>query len=64
VFVESIFSVPGIGELLVSSIDTRDQTMLQAIALLIAVVTILANLISDLLYIAVDPRVRLGRRSA
>jgi peptide/nickel transport system permease protein len=58
VVVEVAFSVPGIGGLLVQSANTKDLPMLQGVALLVAVVIMAANLIADLLYFAVDPRVR------
>jgi peptide/nickel transport system permease protein len=63
VLVEDTFSLPGIGQLLVQSATTKDLPMLQAVAMLIAVVIVLANLLADVTYIAVDPRIRLGRGS-
>jgi peptide/nickel transport system permease protein len=63
VLVEDTFSLPGIGQLLVQSATTKDLPMLQAVALLVAVVIVLANLLADVTYIAVDPRIRLGRGS-
>jgi len=64
VLVEVTFSLPGIGGLLVESASVKDLPMLQAVALVIAVVIMTANLIADLLYLAVDPRLRLGARAA
>jgi peptide/nickel transport system permease protein len=63
VLVEDTFSLPGIGQLLVQSATTKDLPMLQAVAMLVAVVIVLANLLADITYIAVDPRIRLGRGS-
>ena len=60
-FVENAFSIPGIGQLLVQSAQTKDIAALQAVTLLVAIVVILANLFADLGYMAVDPRVRLGK---
>ncbi|MBS7701014.1 MULTISPECIES: ABC transporter permease [unclassified Chelatococcus] len=60
VIVETLFSIPGLGRLLISAIETRDYPMLQG-ALLVVVVTAMAvNLIIDLLYSVIDPRVRLS----
>jgi peptide/nickel transport system permease protein len=64
VMVEITFSLPGIGQALVQAATLKDLPMLQAIALLVAAVTIMANLAADLLYAAVDPRIRLGRSGA
>ncbi len=64
VLVEDTFSLPGIGQLLVQSATAKDLPMLQGVAMVIAVVIIVANLLADITYIAVDPRIRLGRPSA
>ncbi len=61
VFVESVFGIPGLGGLLVTSIQNSDLPVIQALVLLIAAWIILANLLVDLLYAFVDPRVRFGR---
>jgi peptide/nickel transport system permease protein len=60
VLVEVTFSIPGIGDLLVQSASNQDLPTLQAIALLVAAFVMVANLVADLLYMAVDPRIRLG----
>lgn len=60
VLVEVVFSVPGIGQLLVQSALTKDLPMLQGVALVVAAIVLLANLAADLLYLAADPRVRIG----
>jgi peptide/nickel transport system permease protein len=57
VVVEQIFSLPGIGALLLLAVNTRDAPVVQAIVLLLSVVTVLANLAVDLLYAALDPRI-------
>lgn len=61
--VEVTFSLPGIGQLLVNSATNKDLPMIQGVALVIAVVIIVSNLLADLLYMAVDPRVAVGRKS-
>jgi len=58
VLTESIFSIPGIGRLLVESIKMRDFTVVQGGVLFIAVVFSFVNLLVDLLYAYVDPRIR------
>jgi ABC-type dipeptide/oligopeptide/nickel transport system permease component len=55
---ESIFSWPGVGRLAVQAIEARDYPLLQGCILLIAVSYVLVNLLTDLVYAAVDPRVR------
>lgn len=58
VITETIFAWPGLGQLLVRSLTAQDLDMVMAIVMLIAVVTIAFNLIADLLYGVLDPRVR------
>ncbi|CAH2604993.1 putative peptide transport system permease protein BAB2_1050 [Rhodovastum atsumiense] len=61
---ETVFQWPGMGLLLVQSIGVADIPVMSAYLLLIAVFFVLINLIVDLLYYAVDPRLRLDRRGA
>ncbi len=56
---ETIFSWPGIGRLAVQAIGARDYPLLQGCVLLIAVSYVIVNLLTDMVYAAVDPRVRL-----
>jgi ABC-type dipeptide/oligopeptide/nickel transport system permease component len=58
VLTESIFGWPGVGRLLLDSIFSRDYPMVQGLVLLFAVTYIAVNLLVDLLYLVVDPRVR------
>jgi peptide/nickel transport system permease protein len=58
VIIETIFSIPGIGRLLVSSISTRDFPVIQALVLIIALSTVAASLLTDLAYGLLDPRIR------
>jgi oligopeptide transport system permease protein len=58
--IEQIFSIPGIGRNYVTSIQARDYTMILASTLLYAFVIVIANLIVDVLYQFIDPRVRLS----
>lgn len=61
VLVENIFNVPGMGNLLVSSVNNRDIPMVQACVLVMAVVVVIANLLVDIAYGIVDPRIRQER---
>jgi peptide/nickel transport system permease protein len=55
--VEQVFSWPGIGDLTVDAVSQRDYPVLQGAFLLIAVAVVLANLLADLIYGLLDPRV-------
>jgi peptide/nickel transport system permease protein len=59
IITEQIFSWPGLGRLLITSITTRDYPQVQASILIIALTYIMVNFLSDLLYGVVDPRVKL-----
>ena len=61
VVTESIFALPGVGRLLVESIYLRDFIILQGGVLLVAIGFVLVNFFVDLLYAALDPRIRHGR---
>lgn len=61
VLTETIFSWPGIGRLLVTSIEARDFPTVEGIVLIFAAMFILVNLVTDLLYSVIDPRVKLYR---
>jgi peptide/nickel transport system permease protein len=60
VIIESIFSLPGIGQYLLQGILTRDYVVVQAIVIIFALITVLANLAADVLYAVLDPRIRYG----
>ena len=64
VLVESVFSLQGIGTLMVDSVEAKDIPVIQALGLLIAVVVVLTNLLVDLVALLVDPRLRLGGRTS
>jgi peptide/nickel transport system permease protein len=61
VVVETVFAYPGLGRLLIFAIEHRDLPLLQAGMLVVTTVYALANLIADLLYAWVNPRIRYGR---
>ena len=60
VITEYVFAIPGVGRLIVDSIFARDYPVLQGVVLFTAIGFILANLLADLMYAALDPRIRLG----
>jgi len=62
IVVEVVFNIPGIGQLLINAISRRDFQVIQGSILLIALTFILINLVIDLLYGLLDPRIRLNRK--
>jgi len=58
--VETVFNLPGLGNLVVMAVKRRDYPLVQGCLLLIATVVILVNLLVDVLYAYVDPRIRYG----
>jgi peptide/nickel transport system permease protein len=59
VVVETVFSLPGMGQALVRGIFTRDYMMVQVIAMMFACATVVVNFLADVATVAVDPRVEL-----
>ena len=59
VIVETVFNYPGLGWLLIQSIDARDYPVIQGLMLVFAVEFLLINMVVDLLYAAIDPRIRM-----
>jgi peptide/nickel transport system permease protein len=60
IVIENVFNYPGLGRLIVFAIDRRDLPMLQAVVMLTVFGYAVANLLADLLYAAINPRIRLG----
>ncbi len=58
VLIETIFAWPGMGRLMVQAIFQRDYPIVLAAAFVIAIMVILGNLLADIMYSVVDPRVR------
>jgi peptide/nickel transport system permease protein len=58
IYVETVFSYDGLGKLFQTALEKQDFPLLQGAFLLLAVSVIIANLIADLLYTYLDPRVR------
>lgn len=61
VIIETVFAWPGIGQLAIQSIQSRDFLVVQVIVLLISFVYVLTSVLADLVYVVVDPRIRLVR---
>jgi peptide/nickel transport system permease protein len=59
--IEPIFSLPGAGDILVQSISDHDVPVVEGIVVVFAVVVVVANLLADILYAVLDPRIRYGR---
>jgi peptide/nickel transport system permease protein len=60
--VEEVFALPGIGSLLVNSVIARDFPGIEALTLVFSVAVVLVNLLTDLLFAMLDPRIRLSGR--
>jgi len=58
VVIETVFVLPGVGNLVVQSISRRDYPVIEGVVLFVALVYVLVNLLVDLLYAAIDPRIR------
>jgi ABC-type dipeptide/oligopeptide/nickel transport system permease component len=58
VLTETIFAIPGLGRMLVDAIVRRDYPIIQALLMVVATVLIGVNLIVDILYAYIDPRIR------
>ena len=59
VIVETVFSIPGIGRAFVVAVTSRDYPMILGTTVLFSIVIAIANLVVDILYVFIDPRVRL-----
>lgn len=58
VFIETIYSWPGMGRLFVDSVNDRDYPVVMGLALILAIIILLANLLTDVAYALIDPRIR------
>ncbi|HOU61777.1 MAG TPA: ABC transporter permease [Rectinema sp.] len=62
IVIEEVFALPGMGRLVLYAIYQRDYPLIQGIVLIIALMFVLINLLTDLLYAAIDPRIRLDQK--
>jgi peptide/nickel transport system permease protein len=58
VVIEAVFDLPGTGTVLVQAVETRDYPVVQGVALVAAVLVVVVTLVTDILYMVVDPRTR------
>ena len=56
--VETVFAWPGLGQFLIQAINNRDMSIVQVCIFLISIITLVANLIADLVYCLIDPRIK------
>lgn len=64
VIVETTFALPGLGSLLITAVKSQDVPVVQALAVLIAATVIGGNLLTDVVYLFIDPRIRYGASAA
>jgi len=64
IVIEEVFALPGMGRLVLYAIYQRDYPLIQGIVLIIAMMFVVVNLLTDLLYAAIDPRIRLDQKEA
>ena len=64
VIIENIFGLPGIGALLVQAVTGRDYAVVQACVLVFVIITLVVNLLTDILYSVLDHRIKLGGEEA
>lgn len=62
IYVESIYSIPGMGGLLVNVIQIQDNSMVQALVLIYSIISIIALILGDVLMSLADPRIKLGKK--
>jgi len=62
VIVESVFAIPGMGQLMVQAVFSRDYPVIMGNLVIVSTLTLVANLLADISYGLVDPRIRVGRR--
>lgn len=62
VVVERVFVIPGLGSLLLDAVSSRDLIIVQDVVMVLVVAVLLVNFVVDLLYVAIDPRMRAGAR--
>ena len=58
ILTESVFNIPGVGRLVVDAISRRDYPIIQGVMIIFAAVYVLINLVIDILYSFIDPRIR------
>jgi len=62
IIIEQVFSIPGIGRLLISAISSRDYPLIQVLMVYIAFIVIAANMLADIIVMVIDPRIKQSRK--
>jgi ABC-type dipeptide/oligopeptide/nickel transport system permease component len=57
-FIETIFNLPGLGSVTINAVNSRDYPVIQATVVLLTIAIVLGNLLSDILYTVIDPRIK------
>ena len=57
-FIETIFNLPGLGSVTINAVNSRDYPVIQATVVLLTIAIVLGNLLSDILYMIIDPRIK------
>ena len=60
VVIERVFVIPGLGSLLLDSVSNRDLILVQDVVMIIAMAVLLVNFLVDIVYLMIDPRLRVG----
>jgi ABC-type dipeptide/oligopeptide/nickel transport system permease component len=61
IIIEQVFSIPGIGRLLIAAISSRDYPLIQALMVYIAFIVVFANTLADIVIMILDPRIKQTR---
>ena len=64
IIIEQVFTIPGIGKLLITAISSRDYPVIQTALIYIAFVVVIANTLADIIIITIDPRIKAANRKA
>jgi ABC-type dipeptide/oligopeptide/nickel transport system permease component len=62
IVIEQVFTIPGIGRLLIAAISSRDYPVIQALMVYIAFIVVVANTLADIIIMIIDPRIRAANR--
>jgi peptide/nickel transport system permease protein len=62
IIIENVFSLSGLGSLLITSINANDYPVIQGVVLYYSIIVVLTTLLLDVLYVMIDPRIKLGKR--
>lgn len=60
IITEAVFAYPGLGRLVVEAVINKDIPMIQAVVFVVGAIFVVVNIVTDLFYVVLDPRIRLG----